>query len=543
MGATLTDAGAREWRRFVWDKFGYRTHEGAVQRFHESRARTRIISCPARTSKSYAGAWDIVPDIVFHGAALALDPEDTETQRVWIVAPNYDTAKEFDYLWQAFVERGPKLGLGYKLGRHRNHPKQGDMEIELVWGTNARGEVVKTIIEVKTAANEKSLQSEQLDIVILSEAAELPEKVWTTYLRTRTGRSIWPTTPKIHAAWIHDLIENADRYPELNIEHFEFTGRANPRYNWENYWTEHQKAELQVTNEIKTFPPNPSKPPSSENGHDCWDELSDCLAMKEDGFAEQMGGKWTFHKGRIVPLREKPSERGHPAHVIHEDRAWFRHADLDVAFDYGFADGTCIGFWLVGDGQVCLRKSIYETGMTPDDVVEAVLSEVRWFGREYDQDRMLRRLIGDPKKPEVAELFRRRGLPIWDIDKHAQADRKAGHLELMNLLAIDPATGEPRMLVHADNKAVIAEWRKLRRNDRVRSEDMQTALIGDDHAYDMSRYYAATRPVKLLHKFVREEAWFERKRKQNVTLARRKQVATVRSAYGQNRHGGLHVGA
>lgn len=543
MAAELTPAGRLKARKWVWDKFGYKTHEPAVDAFHASLARTRIISCPARTSKSFAGAWDIVPDIALHGMMLSLDPDDTESQLVWIVAPNYDTAKEFDYLWQAFVERGPKLGLGYKLGKKFNTPKQGAMSFELIWGTNTKGEVVRTVVEVKTAANEKSLQSEQVDIAILSEAAELQEKVWTTYLRTRTRRSIWPTTPKIHAAWIHEMIEHSERYPELDIAHFQFTGRANPRYQWDNYWTEHQKAEIAVSNEIKTFPQNPQRPPQPDNGHDCFDELTDCLAMKEEGFAEQMGGRWTFHQGRIVPLREKPSERGHPAHVIHEDRGWFRHADLDIAFDYGFSDGTCIGFWLVGDGQVCLRSSIYERQMTPDDVVEAVIEKIRWFNREFDQEKMLRRLVGDPKKPEVAELFRRRGIPIWNTDKKAQADRAAGHLELMNLLATDPATGDPRMLVHAENKAVIAEWKHLRRNDRVRSEDQRTSVIGDDHAYDMSRYYAASHPIRIRQQLVREDSYFEQLRKRNVRLAIAKRQATVRSAYGRHRVGGLHVGA
>lgn len=535
-------ASERAARELVWRAYGYQTHEKAVDSFHASRARTKIISCPARTSKSYAGAYDILPDVLMHGARLMIDPT-TRTQRGWIVAPNYELAKEFDYFWKELVERRNKIGFDYRLGRHKNNPKQGDMEIVIEWGKNGYGEDVQSIIEVKSATNPKSLQSEQLDWVILSEAARLEAEVWNKYLRTRTGRSVWPTTPEIAAVWIYELIEKARENPSLGIECFAFTGKANPNYDWPNYWIEHQKAELNVTNAIQTLPADDKKAPSATNGHDCFDELTQCAAMKEDGFAEQMGGKWVFHRGRVVPLREKVAENGAPSHVIDHDLTWFKHADLHVSFDYGFSDGTAILFWLVGPKQIVLRKSIYEQGLTPDDIVSRVLKTVRWFEQTYDSTGMLKRLVGDPKKPEVAELFRRRGLPIWDVDKAAQTDRKAGHLELMNYLATDVRTGEPGMLVHAENQDVIKEWRKLRRNDRVRTEDSATAYIGPDHAYDAARYFVMTRPVQADRQSVAKLSWFERNRQENVKRARAKQRATVASAYGQSRVGGLRVGA
>jgi hypothetical protein len=48
------EAAEAETRRFIWRAFGYRTHEPAVDAFHNSRARTKIVSCPARTAKSYS---------------------------------------------------------------------------------------------------------------------------------------------------------------------------------------------------------------------------------------------------------------------------------------------------------------------------------------------------------------------------------------------------------------------------------------------------------------------------------------------------------
>lgn len=554
MISLLSDEAHLLLRQKIWDTYGYTMFEPEVERFHKSNARTKIASSPARTAKSYSGAWDVLPDCIIHGMLLQMslagklldkngEPVVIETMRGWIVCPNYDLAKEFDYLWTNLVERGPAMNWGYELRRSKKNPKQGDMQIVLFWGRNQRGEDVESIIEVRTSANEKSLQSEELDWAILSEAARLPEVVWFKYLSTRCRRSVWPTTPDIQAEWIYALIRQGEENPSLGIEHFQFTGRANPKYDWNRYWTEHQKAELQVENHINVIPRSMDRPPGVDNGHDCFDTLTQCSAMKQDGFAEQFGGKWVFHRGRVVPLREKVGEMGQPSHVIHNDLSWFRYADLHVAFDYGFSDGVCVGFWLVGPQQVVLRKSIYEKGLIPDDVVDRVQETVRWFEREYDQQKMLRRLVGDPQKPEVAEAFRRRGLPIWDIDKAAQRDRAAGHLELMNMLATDPATGEPGMLVHSDNEEVIKEWRKLRRNDRVRSEDSTTAFLGADHAYDMARYFVMARPITQGIKTAEQPTDFERIRQSILKRQKTQQRATVASAYGQHRVGGVGLGA
>jgi hypothetical protein len=469
-------------------------------RFHASDAVTKIASSPARTSKSYAAWKDVLPDVLYHGAKLARDPS-LETQRIWIVPPNYDLAKEFDYAYEDLVERREALGLDYEIVSAVNNRGQGNMKIVLRWGRNESGRFVDSIIEVKSAANERQLQSEEVDIAILSEAARLHQDVWAKYLATRVGRSIWPTTPDIEAAWIYKEIERGKANPGLKIENFQFTPLANPKYNYFRYWIEHQKAELRsnAAGEL-VLPVDDGAPPSQDNGHDCFEPLTECNAMKDPGFAEQFGGQWTFTRGRVVPIRTEEGARGEPSHVIYHDELWFKHCDINISIDYGFTDPTVVMFWLVGPNQVVLRKSIYERGLTPDDVasrVEYILKENGWKDR-------VTRMLGDPKKPEVVETFRRRGLPIWDIDKMAQADRKAGHLELMNFLATDPRTGLPKLLVHADNIEVIEEWSTLRYSDRVRDPNVVSALIGRDDAYDCARYFVQSAPpVKVFDKVVR----------------------------------------
>ncbi len=120
----------------IHKQYGYEVHEDVVHEFHASNAKTKIVSCPARTSKSYAGWKDVLPDVFLHGSLLAVDPE-LETQIIWIVAPNYDLAKEFDYAWEDLVERRESLGFDYDLKEARKSPGQGDMRIRIRWGRTA----------------------------------------------------------------------------------------------------------------------------------------------------------------------------------------------------------------------------------------------------------------------------------------------------------------------------------------------------------------------------------------------------------------------
>jgi len=489
---------ADEYDRFraaIFEVSGYKTHEPEVDRFHASRAKTKIASSSARTSKSYAAWKDVYPDILYHGARFLIDPT-LESQIIWIVPPNFGLAKEFDYAWEDLVERRAHLGIEYELIQAVKNAAQGHMRIQIRWGKNCYGRDVDTIVEVRSAANERQLQSEEVDIAILSEAARLPEIVWSKYLSTRVGRSVWATTPDIEAAWIYREIERGNATPSLSIESFTFTPRANPKYNYGRYWIEHQKAELRTDSVCTlTYPADELKPPSADNGHDCFDPMVECGAMKDPGFAEQFGGQWTFTRGRVVPLRRTEGLRGEPAHVIRHEPPYAGVCDIHIAFDYGYADPTVVGFWMVGPQQVTLRRSIYERGLTSDDVVarvDAILDEMHWRPR-------VRRMVGDPKKPEVVELFRRRGLPIWETDKLAQADRKAGHLEMMNFLATNPRTGEPYLLIHSDNNEVIEELDVLRYREKVRDPNAPSSFHGRDDAYDMIRYFVMSHPPVQAH--------------------------------------------
>lgn len=483
--------------------------------FHADKAPTKIQSSPARTSKSYSGAHDALADPdpyrglgilepglnPFRGLAANLAAlergeqvkQHAESQTCWVVAPNYDLAKEFDYLWDVLVSRQRYIQWPFKVRRKANQPKQGNMFIELLWGTNAIGQEVTTLIEVKSATNEQSLQSEEVHVCILSEAARLAPKVWYKYLSTRCGRSIWPTTPDIQAYHIWEMIESGKASPELGISNYHFTPRANPKYNWGRFWSEHMKAESRTVGAILTHPLDANSPCSQGNGHDCFDENVHCDAAKDDGFAEQFLGQWVFHKGRVVPIREREGSNGEPAHVVSRDPDWLHFAKWVVACDYGFHDPAVGGIWAVGpEGHALLRRCVYQAGLTSDEFVARIQAEWDYIMAHCGVRTTRADLyLGDPKKPEVEKGFRNRGLPIWNLNKKVQASRMASHRALMDLLSIDVKIGMPYLTVHSDCTEVINEWRMLRWSERVRTEDAPTAVEGQDHAYDMARYFAA----------------------------------------------------
>jgi hypothetical protein len=312
-------------------------------------------------------------------------------------------------------------------------------------------------------------------------------KILTKYLGTRCHRVILPTTPKNSADWLKKLIDDGRKHPELLIESFTFTPNANPLYDWDLYWIEHQKAESLV---------NDGKILSAPFSHDCFANLEACPASKHPHFAEQFQGQWTGASERLLPFNEK-------LHVIDNVPAWCIkptdgvQARYVVSCDYGFADASVALFWAVGPReQYVLFSEIYEKELTATEFVKRIHARSHALGIRPDY------YVGDPKKPEVARHYQERGLPVWATDKNAMADRQAGGLALVDALAIDPVTRTPRLLVVSDRAGspfgcpkTIHEWMHLnRREDTTAKEWSEGAIVGPDHAFAAARYFVQTRP-------------------------------------------------
>lgn len=132
----------------------------------------------------------------------------------WIVAPKYDLgSKEFGYIWNDMAETG-----FLKMAQRRNFDiRGGNMRIHFPWGS---------LFEVVSADNPASLRAEELDAVILAEAAELDPTIHPRHLfarvEKRKGITIVPTTPKGH-----NWVEETFRIPSLEY----INGEPNPLYD------------------------------------------------------------------------------------------------------------------------------------------------------------------------------------------------------------------------------------------------------------------------------------------------------------------------
>ena len=154
------------------------------------------------------------------GAARFAEPMLLQPEfHAWIVAPTYALgSKEFGYIWNDFAETG-----FLKLADRKNFDiRGGNCRIHFPWGA---------LLEVVSAENPASLRAEELDLLILAEAAEMAPELHERHLfarvEKRKGITIVPTTPKGYN-WVHDKF----RIPSLKT----INDEPNPAYD-PLYWS------------------------------------------------------------------------------------------------------------------------------------------------------------------------------------------------------------------------------------------------------------------------------------------------------------------
>lgn len=108
--------------------------------------------------------------------------------QTWIVAPNYElTDRVFEYVYD-WVVRQQIYGAGSVV---KSSKTKDQRYIEMAWGSFVKG---------KSADSPDSLVGEQLDLLIMDEAARMAEKIWLENLEPtlidRKGRVIFTSTPR-----------------------------------------------------------------------------------------------------------------------------------------------------------------------------------------------------------------------------------------------------------------------------------------------------------------------------------------------------------
>lgn len=425
----------------------YGVHAQQVADFHRSEQSVRIVSAPARTSKSISTAADTLAYVL---------PTDPPTDSLhWLIGPTYPTNKEFFYLhdWLCVdkVLQDPTI----EIETARKNASNGDMLIVLrhsVPGAPA----TRAVIQGMSSTNEKALQGEEVTTATLSEAAEHPVHVYDKYLSTRCWKTNLPTTPKPHAEWIRQMIEHGEQDAGLGIDSFTFPADANPLYNWERYHQAERKARLRSV--------------TGQAADDPW-------------FAEQFLGQWVYYTGRALPF--DPIR-----HVLPRDFEGMESCLKFVSVDYGYRDDSVALFWAVHpSGLLVVFDEIYEAQLDTHAFVEKVDARLDSWGFAIDY------AVGDPSRPEVEKLIREAGLPVYNHgSKNALRDRAAGHRRLVDLLTEGPIRAVPGLLVHERCTNTITEWKHLRYREGATNEYGTNALEGKDHAFDAARYGVMSRP-------------------------------------------------
>lgn len=423
----------------LFDMLGYRPSEPACLA-HASTAKIRVFSGGARAGKSLWAGHEMTP--------IVLSPNT----RQWIVAPDYELGKnEFEYVLE-FIETdeirkqwAPML----KGGKIRNNPKNGDMILTLKWG-----DAGDSFIKVKSATRKEGLLGEQLDLVCVVEASQIPEVVWSRYLQmrltNRRGIAIFPSSPD-GTGWYDKLyrqgIHGTDGVFAINAD-----SRMNPTLSLEEiaFWT------------------HPDR-------------------MSDEDFEEQVRGRGTPPHGRVYKSFD-------PVMHVHQwDRRWpLPEWPRGRAFDFGYADPYVI-LWIAKHGEAFyVYREFYKQHQLTNDVVRHI-AEVEGWRVETDEEEKLS-VLGDRGReqmslPSVADWdaaeradLRTRGIQT----RKAKKDILPGIRSVAEYLRV-LGNGRPRLYISPDCPNLIRELETYEWGPDGNPKANQS-----DHAVDALRYFMHT---------------------------------------------------
>ena len=475
-------------KAFWFEAMGYKIHADEVRDFHRSEATTLIAEAPARSSKSYAAAHDVM----IYGLPSTRPVLDS---RHAIVGVDYATNKEFEYVYDMLVNRRDRLavdGLTYKVERANFNTRSGDLEVILNYGQQKRGQPTRrAVFKGLSSTNEVSLQGEQWTTVTLSEAAEHPQHILTKHFATRAWKTYLPTTPKAKAKWLKELGDAGREDPSLGVEVFRFPAHANPLYDRSNFAREEKLARARAVARL-----GPS-----------------ATARDDPFFAEQFLGEWVYYAGRVLPFehRRHVIPRAQVTPLLHKSQIW-------VSTDYGYEDPWSTGFWAVLPNGIYARfDEIYERHLSTTDFIDRLHDKLALY--KIDPSRVT--ATGDPSRPEVARLLLDHGFSVVQIDKNAQRDRAAGKRRIVDLLTQGHVPMEggggfyPGLYLTENCTHAIEEFQHLHYKEKQNNEDAPTAFAGMDHAYDDTRYFVMSRPMP--RREAQESDWLREYRRQIAT--------------------------
>ena len=189
--------------------------------FTPHEAQKKILDCKEREIVICAGRRFGKSAICAYMALRTLIEADKAGKpvKIWIVSPTYELSqKVFEYLIKWFVRAIPSQKAGITA---RPFP-----QIKTAGGS---------LVQCKSAENPSSLLGEELDLLIVDEAARLKREIWESYLfatvQGRNGKTVFISTP-FGKNWFWEQFEKC----KVNNASFRFTsldGKSITQEKWE----------------------------------------------------------------------------------------------------------------------------------------------------------------------------------------------------------------------------------------------------------------------------------------------------------------------
>lgn len=185
-------------------------------------ARFKVLACGRRWGKTLLTS------------LIALSVLMQVNRRVWIVAPTYDlTEKVFRELYNILVNQLKVIKPG-KQGKARN--QKGDYYLQTPWGS---------VLEAKSLENPDSLAGEANDLVIVDEAALVPniDDIWTQMIRPtlmdKEGSAIFISTPRgkngFYKMFMYGQVGTKQRSGKLKVVYDKEKDTTNDMRDWSSF--------------------------------------------------------------------------------------------------------------------------------------------------------------------------------------------------------------------------------------------------------------------------------------------------------------------
>lgn len=425
----------------LWEKLGYKPHPKQLL-FHESPARFKVPACGRRFGKSEMAAKEVEPYL--------FTPTFPEYNRKgpglgWIVAPTYDTADEFQYLWQDMIVR-LQLEKTKAVKSCANNVRTGEMFIQFAWGDR---------VVVKSADKPTSLVGKGLKWLVVSEAAKLPEIIWQKYLSPAMadfkGPALFPSTPEGFNWYkvLHDMGRSS------RAQHTEWASWNFP--SWENPYV---------------YPGGFDDP-----------EVQRQLRTPDDPwFWQEIGASFRSVAGLVY--REWDQE----VHVkpVEYRPEWENY----LAFDFGYSNPFVALDIMVSPSEDVYIWREYYWRQKPVHIHARELA-----ARQSPEGYHINCGYGDSADPDAVDTLGRMLTPVVALDDAKDVGR--GIREVSKFLRSDQ--GVPRLFVDPScvntieefNQYKMAKPRSIKVDDNPKDEPHKAM----DHAMDALRYF-------IMHRFV-----------------------------------------